>query len=622
MKNIPMFIDTIQKKNILFLFLILFVFACEKDDPTWNLKKTLAKVQINTVDNVLSISAISKSKIIHNGGTPIIEKGVCYGQTAKPTVENSSKIINIEDGSEYTVQITNLSHSTKYFIRSYVINEIGISYSNEITFTTSSCTPSITTSPISLISSNSAYSGGASIISNSLLVTAKGVVWSTLPNPTIALSTKTSQGTGVNDFVSSITGLNPKTTYYLRAYVTTICNTSYGNEITFTTLSCEPSISTSPITNITSISASTGGFNINSGGVSVISKGVVWSTFPNPTILLSTKTSDGGGIGNFSSSLSGLIPNTTYYVRAYVTNSCGTSYGNEVNFVTSLCNPQISTSNISNITTNSASSGGFNISDSGFSITSKGVVWSTSSNPTVSLSTKTNNGSGSGSFSSNITGLSSNTTYYVRAYATNNCGTFYGNQVTFTTTSNTLFTGTITLGSGTSSESAQGDPTATPFGTLYTDNRHLYLIRASEITSLGGKSGNIGSISFDLVSRANINLNNFSIKLGTTTNNDFSTGSPTLNYIRSFNVGAFNLASYNSGWFEINFTVPVFWDGSQNLFIEVCFDNSNYTQNTTVRYSQTSFYSNLLSFKDNASGCNLNWEYYSNYRPNIRLKFN
>jgi hypothetical protein len=606
---------------ILTLFAILMLDACSKDDPTWNLKKTLAKVQVNNVSEIKPTSASVKSKVVHNGGAPILEKGVCFGLTVQPTVDNATKILSIENENDYTVQIQNLTPSTKYFIRAYVLNEIGISYSNDTSFTTSSCTPSIATSQISLITSNSVYSGGDNIISNTLVVSAKGVVWSTSPNPTIALSTKTSQGTGSNGFVSFISGLTPKTTYYLRAYVTTSCNTSYGNEFTFTTLPCEPTLSTNSITNITSTSANSGGFNLASGNVNITTKGVVWSTSPNPTILLSTKTSNGSGTGSFSSSLSGLTPNTKYYVRAYATNSCGTSYGNEVSFVTSFCNPQITTSNITNITTNSASSGGTNIADGGFNITSKGVVWSTSSSPTISLSTKTNNGSGVGSFSSNMTGLSPNTLYYVRAYATNSCGTVYGSQITFTTSSNTLFTGTITLGSGSSSETTTGNPTVTPFGTLYTDNRHVYLFRASEITNLGGKSGNIGSISFNIVNRANINVNNFSIKLGTTSLTDFAISNPTLNYINTYNYSSFNLSTLSTGWVEFPFNSSFFWNGSGNIFIEVCFDNSNYTQNTTVQYSQTTFNSNLLSFKDNASGCSLNWEYYSNFRPNIRLNF-
>ena len=59
---------------------------------------------------------------------------------------------------------------------------------------------------------------------------------------------------------------------------------------------------------------------------------MVWSTSPNPTVVLSSKTNDGTGIGNFTSTLTGLTLNTVYYIRSYATNAVGTSYGPEVSF--------------------------------------------------------------------------------------------------------------------------------------------------------------------------------------------------------------------------------------------------------------------------------------------------
>lgn len=106
----------------------------------------------------------------------------------------------------------------------------------------------------------------------------------------------------------------------------------------------------------------------------------------------------------------------------------------------------ISTQNVSDIAPSSAISGGNIISDGGAAITARGVVWSTSPNPTIALTTKTNDGSGVGSFTSNLTGLATGTTYYVRAYASNINGTSYGNQVSFVT--NVNFTIGQTYGGG------------------------------------------------------------------------------------------------------------------------------------------------------------------------------
>jgi uncharacterized protein (TIGR02145 family) len=127
-------------------------------------------------------------------------------------------------------------------------------------------------------------------------------------------------------------------------------------------------------------------------------------------------------------------PATTYTYRVYSYNSVGNSlnYSNEVS-VTAIALPVLSTITVSNISDESAISGGNISSDAGSNITARGVVWDTAINPTVSLSTKTTNGQGTGNFQSSINGLLGNTTYYLRAYATNSAGTAYGNTIIFTT---------------------------------------------------------------------------------------------------------------------------------------------------------------------------------------------
>ena len=104
--------------------------------------------------------------------------------------------------------------------------------------------------------------------------------------------------------------------------------------------------------------------------------------------------------------------------------------------------PILTTTPINSISSNSAASGGNITSDGGATVTARGVCWSTTANPIVSLATKTVNGVGTGTFTSNITGLASNTTYYLRAYATNSAGTAYGAQQTFTTINDAVTIGT------------------------------------------------------------------------------------------------------------------------------------------------------------------------------------
>lgn len=94
-----------------------------------------------------------------------------------------------------------------------------------------------------------------------------------------------------------------------------------------------PILSSTEITEITKTTAKSGGNITDDGGATVTARGVCWSTSQNPTIS-DSKTEDGTGVGNFTSSISGLEPNTMYYVRAYATNSEGTGYGNELSFTT------------------------------------------------------------------------------------------------------------------------------------------------------------------------------------------------------------------------------------------------------------------------------------------------
>jgi uncharacterized protein (TIGR02145 family) len=96
-----------------------------------------------------------------------------------------------------------------------------------------------------------------------------------------------------------------------------------------------PTLTTVAMSSITSATAIGGGTISNDGGAIITEKGICWNTSPNPTIV-NSRTKDGTGSGNYSSTLIGLTANTLYYVRAYATNSVGTAYGtNEVSFTTS-----------------------------------------------------------------------------------------------------------------------------------------------------------------------------------------------------------------------------------------------------------------------------------------------
>jgi len=201
----------------------------------------------------------------------------------------------------------------------------------------------------------------------------------------------------------------------------------------------KPTITTGQIIGITATTATCSENNVTTdGGSAVTARGVCWSTTQNPTTANSkttddlaqkTKSTDGTGLGTYTSNITGLSPNTTYYVRAYATNSVGTAYGEQRTFTTNAQQgmPSVTTEDVTNITITTANCGGNVTADGGAVVTARGVCWSTSQNPTTSNS-KTTNGTDLGPYTSYITGLSPNTTYYVRAYATNAEGTAYGEE--------------------------------------------------------------------------------------------------------------------------------------------------------------------------------------------------
>jgi YD repeat-containing protein len=198
-----------------------------------------------------------------------------------------------------------------------------------------------------------------------------------------------------------------------------------------------PALSTATISNISSATASSGGNVSDDGGTPVLQRGVCWGTTSSPTINLMTKTSDGTGIGSFTSQIFGLKESTLYHVRAYATNSAGTAYGSDITFSTTIKMfiPTLSTTVATSVSQTNATCGGNVTADGGAIVLSRGVCWSTAHDPTIA-DNKTSDGTGNGTFISSITSLTAATLYYARAYATNNIGTAYGNEITIKTQPN------------------------------------------------------------------------------------------------------------------------------------------------------------------------------------------
>jgi len=174
-----------------------------------------------------------------------------------------------------------------------------------------------------------------------------------------------------------------------------------------------------------------GGNVTDDGGAVVTARGICWGTASSPTMDDNFKSS-GTGTGSFTCTIEGLNPNTPYYARAYAQNSVGIAYGNEIEFVTGIGTPEVTTGQVSGVSATNAICGGEIISDGGDPITEKGICWSTATDPDIN-DPHAPASTGSETFSCSMTGLSNGTKYYVRAYARNSAWTVYGEQVTFNT---------------------------------------------------------------------------------------------------------------------------------------------------------------------------------------------
>lgn len=363
-------------------------------------------------------------------GISLTEVGVLYGKT--PELAESGIKVKSLDSQINNVVLKDFSYGDHYYICSYAMSGKYIAYSETADFLPRSV-PTLTTMDVTDIGYRDAVFGATDISENGSAITRKGFVWSKDPAPTINLSRNIQVGEGGGNYARAISDLIPGTKYYVRAYAENSEGVGYGNEVSFTTLSLDkPKVTTSDVSSVSTTSVIAGGKVVDSGGSTIEARGVVWRTKNNPTIGLSTKTYNGTGAGTFTSTVTGLTPGTTYYLRAYATNTQGTSYGDEVSFTTKAAKPTVTTSSASNITLTSATVGGNVTSSSGADVTERGVVWSTTKNPTTS-GDKKQVGSGQGSFSTELTGLEVATTYYVRAYAINSVGTAYGEELSFTT---------------------------------------------------------------------------------------------------------------------------------------------------------------------------------------------
>jgi len=210
-----------------------------------------------------------------------------------------------------------------------------------------------------------------------------------------------------------------------------------------------PEVETLPVTVIDATHVTLNGNILDEGRTAVTVRGFCWALKPNPTVNDNYSQNEFGP-GQFTEDIV-IMYDTIYSVKAYGTNSNGTSYGNEVSFSTDAGLPVLTTDSISEVTATSAIICTTLVDDGGLSIIERGVCWNTSGNPLIT-NDKQEHVTGVGASKCLIKGLLSNTDYFVRAYAINVLGIGYGEQLTLKTLDNPMIRGSATLEAGTTGD--------------------------------------------------------------------------------------------------------------------------------------------------------------------------
>lgn len=274
--------------------------------------------------------------------------------------------------------------------------------------------------------------GGEVTSDGRLSVTDRGICYSKLSYPTVE-DGKVSEGTGTGVFSTVIRDLELGATYFFRAFATNSKGTSYGEQYSFSTGSGLPVVKTRSVTSVTPNSAKCSGTVVSDGGFSISALGICWATTPDPTTD-DFVAHESVSMKDFTCTLSGLKVSTTYYVRAFATNSTGTTYGDQLSFKTEDGLPRVKTNQPTSTATTISMSGTVT-SDSGYNVTERGFCYSTDKEEPTIYDAKVINGTGTGTFTATITGLPTYTIYFLRAYATNVNGTTYGESYVISTKS-------------------------------------------------------------------------------------------------------------------------------------------------------------------------------------------
>ena len=399
------------------------------DFTTQSESPTVKTLEVQAID---STTFRVKCVVDADGGSEVTERGICFNTYGDPILDDETMQHTSGGMGQYTIRMENLPTNTKYYVRAYAKNGTGIGFGEVLDFKTGGETtkPQVSTVEVSNVTYNAATCLCNVSSDGGLELYERGVCWGLDLNPIRKIP---AEGTETGNYTVTIEGLDPNTDYHVRAYAINEKGIAYGEDLPFSTTDGKPTVTTSGITEITSTSAKCGGEVTDQGADLVTERGICWSTSHEP-MATDNHATNGAGTGSFICDMTNLTPNQTYYVRAYATNSKGTAYGDEVDFIAMEGLPSVETVDVTNVTTSGAKVNYKVTIEGGLEVDEHGICWSESNTiPTIN-DHYVSGGNGTGTFSVDLSGLNPGTKYYVRAYAKNEQGgEAYGTAKDFTT---------------------------------------------------------------------------------------------------------------------------------------------------------------------------------------------
>jgi uncharacterized protein YjiK len=389
------------------------------------------EIVTDTVTLITDSSAFLTASFALPGGGTVLEAGFYWATNQNP--EQGGSFISLRpDNKQFSVQIKGLDPNVLYYVKAFASNEAGVAYSKNYQFRTLLRVPLVLTSPFQETTASTSILSGEVIDEGGGTVTKRGICWSRSPEPDTTFSIR-AVGNGIGGFSCFLENLSNNTTYYYRAFALNQRGVGYGKSLTFTTRPDIPTVFTDTVANLTTTSATAKGEIRFNGGVPILTKGICWGLEPDP-VISGNKLNSSINSDKFSVSISGLLPNTLYYYRAFAINSEGTGYGAGKTFKTRISLPAVTSTPAAGITYKRAVVGGTITSAGNGTIIERGVCWSRQPNPNLKDSVFLI-GKGDGAFTGVLTGLTHNVKYYAKAYCINEIDTAFGSQIDFTTPS-------------------------------------------------------------------------------------------------------------------------------------------------------------------------------------------